>query len=316
MRPSSALLVLTLALAVPPVRSAATAPAVRDESSATFGALAWRAGDVIESARRLSNDLEVTCLVGGKLTQRFVRSEESEARTRTRVGAVRDGRIERVGVRYDVLVERTMVPAESKPGVEDPAAIAPDALEETPGALAGHAVELALDPSGPVARREDGAPLDRGTTQTVFDRELSRAQDLDTGLRALDRWLSGRRLEVGVPVAVPDLVSLELLRGETPYQASVLVLALVAPQAGDPSNAARLRLAWHLAWTADEPGQELAADLAGHVLVDRASARVLRFDASGPVDVAGAAQAGETLVEYAGRGRMQLTETREFAREP
>lgn len=31
--------------------------------------------------------------------------------------------------------------------------------------------------------------------QAVFDRELSRAQDLDTGLRALDRWLSGRRLK-------------------------------------------------------------------------------------------------------------------------
>ncbi|MBK7875800.1 MAG: hypothetical protein IPJ77_08620 [Planctomycetes bacterium] len=280
-----------------------------------LGPLAWRAGDVIESSRRLANDLEVTCLVDGKLQQRFVRSEESEARVRTRLAAVTDGRIERVGVRYELLVERSMQPEELGSDGTSAGRAELDALVEARDALEGRAVELALEHGGSHARNEDGTALERGLAEAVRSKELSRAGDLDTGVRALERWLSARRFEPGALVRVPEFVSLELLRGETLHQASTLELALVPSQPGDAEGSARLRLAWHLAWTADEPGQELSADLAGHVLVERATARVLYLSASGDVAVAGAAQAGDALVEYAGRGRLQLVETRAFARE-
>ena len=317
MRTLAILAVLSLVVLAPnaSTRCALEAPPAR-RSELVLGRLAWQPGDVIESTRRLANDLELSCLVGGKLQQRFVRSDESESRTRTRIAAVRDGRIERVGVRYDLLVDRSMQPEDAQSGAAGTEPSELDALSERRDDLSGRAVDVALAADGADVRNEDGSTLERGLAQAARSRELSRANDLDTGARALERWLSGRRFEAGTAVSVPELVSLELLRGETLHQASALVVALVDSLPSDPAGSARLRLAWHLAWTADEPGQELSVDLAGHVLVERSTARVLRFDASGPVDVAGAAQAGESFVEYAGRGRMELSETRVFAREP
>src|SRR5690349_8258143 len=202
-------LVALVALLGSPTQPSAT-------SSVVLGPLAWRAGDVIESTRRFSTDVELSALANGSLKQRTTRAREIEEAKRVLVLAANGGDVERASFRWSELVEHVFVPE---------SADVADATNDVHDVLEGRAIEVALADGAAVVRTENGSNAPASVSVAARARELSTRKDLASGARALEKWLSGRRFERGVVVAVPEDVSRELVRADEPCDESSMTLA-------------------------------------------------------------------------------------------